>query len=456
MSATPASGKRRPLRRALLTVLTAAATAAAAAFFFLPAAQAQTPGFHVVGNDLVDANGNVFVMRGSTHPYEWYQGETEAIADMSALGANTVRVVLGSGQQWGPTPAASVEALIEECKANKVVCVLEVHDTTGYGDQYAPDAASLDQAVDYWESIKDVLIGEEEYILINLGNEAWGNDNVSGWEPATTAAVERMRQIGFEHTLVVDAPNWGQDWTHTMRDGDAAQNIFDADPLANTMFSVHMYSVYLDPQTAVDYFDAFEQKNLPLIVGEFGFDTPETIEAEAQERGIGWIAWSWSGNSGVEHDQVLDFDPNQLTTWGERVFHGENGIGATSERAGVFDGGTEPPTTDEPTTDEPSTPAEGDCSAEIEVVNDWGSGWQGNVHITAADTALDGWTLTWTWPGTQQVSSHWNADLTQSGATVTASDVGWNGDVAAGQTRNVFGFIGTGPSSEAEVSCAAA
>ncbi|MQM26348.1 cellulase family glycosylhydrolase [Glycomyces albidus] len=456
MSVTPAPGRRRPLLRALLTVLTAAATAVAAALFLLPAAQAQTPGFHVVGNDLVDANGNVFVMRGSTHPHEWYQGETEAIADMSALGANTVRVVLGSGQQWGPSPASAVEALIEECKANKVVCVLEVHDTTGYGDQYAPNAASLDQAVDYWESIKDVLMGEEEYILINIGNEAWGNDDVSGWEPATTAAVERMRRIGFEHTLVVDAPNWGQDWTNTMRDGDAAQNIFDADPLKNTVFSVHMYSVYSQPQTVVDYFDAFEAKNLPLIVGEFGFDTPETIEAEARERGIGWIAWSWSGNSSVDHDQVIGFDPNQMRPWGERVFHGPNGIGATSERATVFDDDTEPTTSDEPTTDEPTTAPEGDCSAEIEVVSDWGSGWQGNVHITADNGAVDGWTLTWTWPGSQRISSHWNAELTQTGATVTASDVGWNAAVAAGQTRNVFGFIGTGAGVEPQVTCSAA
>ena len=455
MTATPAPGRPRSLRRALLTVLTAATVAAAAAFF-LPSAQAQTPGFHVVGSDLVDANGNVFTMRGSTHPHEWYQGETEAIADMSALGANTVRVVLGSGQQWGPSPAAAVEGLIAECKANKVICVLEVHDTTGYGDQYAPNAASLDQAVDYWESIKDVLIGEEEYILINIGNEAWGNDNVSGWEPATTAAVERMRTIGFEHTLVVDAPNWGQDWTNTMRDGDAAQRIFDADELANTVFSVHMYSVYADPQTVAAYFDAFEQKNLPLIVGEFGADTPDAIEAEAQERGIGWIAWSWSGNSAPDHDQTVGFDPNQLTAWGERVFHGPNGIGETSQRASVFGGDTEPTTSDEPTTDEPTTPAEGDCAAEIEVVSDWGSGWQGSVHITASEAALDGWKLTWTWPGNQSVSSHWNADLTQSGATVTASDVGWNATVAAGQTREAFGFIGTGSSAGVEVACAAA
>ncbi|WP_342673012.1 cellulose binding domain-containing protein [Glycomyces arizonensis] len=92
----------------------------------------------------------------------------------------------------------------------------------------------------------------------------------------------------------------------------------------------------------------------------------------------------------------------------------------------------------------------------MKVVNDWGSGWQGNVTVTATGEALDGWTLEWTWPGDQAVTSHWNADLSITGSTVTAADVGWNGSVATGQTREVFGFIGTGTSASPEVTCTAA
>ncbi|MFG3341344.1 cellulase family glycosylhydrolase [Glycomyces sp. NPDC048151] len=455
MATTTLARQRRSLRRIALAAFTAAALAAAGLFALTPA-QAQPNGFHVVGSDLVDANGNVFIMRGSTHPYEWYRDRDQSISDMSDLGANTVRVVLGSGQQWGPTPAANVEAIIADCKANRVVCVLEVHDTTGYADTSAPNAASLDQAVDYWISIQDALEGEEAYVIVNIGNEPWGNANVAGWEPAMTAAVQRLRSAGFEHTLIADAPNWGQDWTNTMRDGQAAQRIFDADPLKNTVFSVHMYSVYAQPQTVIDYFDAFEAKGLPLIVGEFGEDTPTTIEAEAQARGIGWIAWSWSGNSGGSHDQVINFDPAQMRPWGERVFHGANGIGATAERASVFGDDPDPTTTEVPTSTEPTTAPAGDCSAVIVIVNDWGSGWQGNVRITADAAAVDGWTLRWTWSGATTVTSSWNAGLTQSGSTVTATDVGWNATVATGQTRDVFGFIGSSPAEAPEVTCSAA
>ncbi|WP_408612641.1 cellulose binding domain-containing protein [Glycomyces luteolus] len=90
------------------------------------------------------------------------------------------------------------------------------------------------------------------------------------------------------------------------------------------------------------------------------------------------------------------------------------------------------------------------------VVGDWGSGWQGRVDVTAGNAALSGWSLTWTWPGSQQVSSSWNVDWQQSGTAVTAGDVGWNGSVAAGQTREAFGFIASGPSAAPKVTCSSA
>ncbi|GAB4001154.1 hypothetical protein GCM10029992_35730 [Glycomyces albus] len=95
------------------------------------------------------------------------------------------------------------------------------------------------------------------------------------------------------------------------------------------------------------------------------------------------------------------------------------------------------------------------CTAEIDVVNDWGSGWQGNLLVTAGGESISGWTLTWTWSGGQTISSHWNADVTISGSNVTASDLGWNGAVQAGQTRDAWGFIGSGAAAAPAVTCTA-
>ncbi|WP_342670944.1 cellulase family glycosylhydrolase [Micromonospora inyonensis] len=107
-------------------------------------------GLHVENGTIVEANGQPFVMRGVNHPHVWYTGRTDSFADVKALGANTVRVVLGSGRRWGPSN--DVAQVISLCKENRLICVLEVHDTTGYGEEGA--AASLDEAVDYWISQK--------------------------------------------------------------------------------------------------------------------------------------------------------------------------------------------------------------------------------------------------------------------------------------------------------------
>ncbi|NUT54084.1 MAG: cellulase family glycosylhydrolase, partial [Saccharothrix sp.] len=128
-------------------------------------------GLHVSGTRIVEANGQPFVMRGVNHPHVWFTGRTDSFADVKRLGANTVRVVLGSGKRWGPsTDTAQVITL---CKQNRLICVLEVHDTTGYGEEGA--AASLDEAANYWISQKSALAGQENHVVINIGNEPIGN-----------------------------------------------------------------------------------------------------------------------------------------------------------------------------------------------------------------------------------------------------------------------------------------
>src|SRR5690606_11201431 len=150
---------------------------------------------------------------GVNHPHVWFTNRTSSFADIKAAGANTVRVVLGSGKRWGPS--TDVANVISLCKQNRLICVLEVHDTTGYGEESA--AASLDEAVDYWISQKSALVGEENYVVINIGNEPIGNVDAGQWIDATVAAIRKMRSNGFQHLLMVDAPNWGQDWENVMR-----------------------------------------------------------------------------------------------------------------------------------------------------------------------------------------------------------------------------------------------
>ncbi len=190
----------------------------------------------VSGRYLLSANGVNFIMRGINYPHTWFTEPEYAssFGHIKAKGANTVRVVLSSGhaQDWTENSASDVASVIELCKANKLICVLEVHDTTGYGE--VGDAISLAQAVEYWKKIKSALIGQEAYVVINIGNEPYGNppennpNATLAWVDATKNAILALRSAGFAHMLMVDAPNWGQDWRFEMRDN--AASVFAADP----------------------------------------------------------------------------------------------------------------------------------------------------------------------------------------------------------------------------------
>jgi mannan endo-1,4-beta-mannosidase len=320
-------------------------------------------GLRVSGTGIVEANGASFIMRGTSHAHVWYPSQTSSIANIKALGANTVRVVL-SGGRWGANGSSDVSNIIALCKASKLICVLENHDTTGYGEDAA--AYSLDTAANYWVGLKSVLQGQENYVVINIGNEPYGNTNVSGWTSATTGAIRKLRSNGIEHLLMVDAPNWGQDWSGTMRDN--AATVLAADTYRNTVFSVHMYGVYDTADEVTSYVSAFKSKNLALVVGEFGNNhsdgnpNEDAIMATAVAQGIGYLGWSWSGNgSGVEYlDQVTNFNPSQLTSWGTRLFNGSNGIKATAKEATVYSGviptATASPTATSPTASPTASP----------------------------------------------------------------------------------------------------
>ncbi|MER7003184.1 glycoside hydrolase family 5 protein [Dactylosporangium sp. NPDC000555] len=293
-------------------------------------------GLHVSGRDIVEANGNSFVMRGVSHGYAWHKDRSAAFADVKKLGANSLRVVLTAD-----VGAGEVADIISKCKQNRLICVLEYHDTTGYGDSGGGNS-TLDHAADYWVGLTDVLAGQENFVVVNIGNEPYGNTGASGWGGATSAAIRKLRTAGLRHLIMVDGPNWGQDWSGIMR-RDAA-SVFDSDPQRNTVFSVHMYGVYDTAAKVTDYYDAFQSIGLPLVVGEFGWKhsdggvAEDTIINEAQSRGIGYLGWSWSGNSGgVEYLDLADrFDPARLTSWGRRLFHGANGIAETSKEATVY------------------------------------------------------------------------------------------------------------------------
>jgi cellulase/cellobiase CelA1 len=115
---------------------------------------------------------------------------------------------------------------------------------------------------------------------------------------------------------------------------------------------------------------------------------------------------------------------------------------------------TTPPTA-VPTTTPPTKAPAGTCAATYSVVSQWGGGFQGEVTVrNASPSPSSGWGATFSFTGGQQISQAWNATVAQSGATVTARDLAWNGRLATGATAT-FGFLAswTGTNPPPAVTC---
>ena len=296
-------------------------------------------GFYVAGGRLIDPLGNDFVLRGINHPVAWFQRNALAWMDQIArTNANSVRIVWEAKQQ----SVRLVRNAIARAVDLGMVPMVELHDVTGSTDVNGP----AQMAQYYVDEMRDVLLEYEPFLLINIANE-WGAFQTTddAWVQAYRQAITVLRDAGINHTLVIDANNYGQRGSTLVSQG---AGLLEADPQHNLLFSTHMYEEYGDPQAILDVIRGAQLADLPLIVGEFGFQhgrnaapVPVPFDVmlqEAERVSIGYLPWSWTGNSAdVGYlDMTVNGSADRLTDWGNDIINGPNGICETSQPASIF------------------------------------------------------------------------------------------------------------------------
>ncbi|MFI5933181.1 PHB depolymerase family esterase [Actinoplanes sp. NPDC051494] len=107
---------------------------------------------------------------------------------------------------------------------------------------------------------------------------------------------------------------------------------------------------------------------------------------------------------------------------------------------------TPPPTTPPPTTPPPTTPPPDPGTATCKVgdtVNAWNTGLTSSITITnTGSTPISGWTLAFTLPQGQTITSGWNASYTPSAGAVKATNATYNAQLAPGASTGI-GFQAT-------------
>jgi mannan endo-1,4-beta-mannosidase len=305
----------------------------------------KTPGFTVSGTHLKDARGNDFIIRGIDSPNAWfYQQAYDSIPTLAATGANTIRVVWNCDSSNPNCSAARLDAVLAQIKKYKMIAIPEVHDVTGNTSESAiADMANFWSRSDY----KAVLAKYKDCCIVNIANE-WGDwfTKDATWRDAYQNGIRIMRNAGITNTLLVDADDWGQNPNCIINEG---RNVEAADKLKNTMFSIHMYGNFNDPNKIGSSLKAMQDNGLCVIVGEFGYDYNngnnnlgcqvdcDEIMAQCKARGIGYIPWSWTGNDQPNAwlDLVDSYGGN-FTWWGNHVVNSVNGIRATAKPCSIY------------------------------------------------------------------------------------------------------------------------
>jgi mannan endo-1,4-beta-mannosidase len=298
-------------------------------------------GFTVSGTKLLDANGNEFIIRGVNNPHSWYLSKSvESLDLIASYNVNCIRIVWQSDDE-----VKKLEKIIKSCIKLQMIPMVELHNATGNNA-----TGKLLELTAYYarNDVKEMLFKYKKYILINIANE-WGDYFMTGdqWKDDYKLAVDYLRKAGYETTLVIDAPNWGQKIEPIF---DYGKELLEFDPKHNLLFSIHMYGFWNDRQKVDTSLQKAYDLSLPLIVGEFGynFDNGNNnlkcmvdhtfVLSKCCQLGYGYIPWSWSGND--EKNAWLNItkpeDWKTLTWWGKEVLEGENGISKTSKKASIF------------------------------------------------------------------------------------------------------------------------
>jgi uncharacterized protein (DUF1800 family) len=79
------------------------------------------------------------------------------------------------------------------------------------------------------------------------------------------------------------------------------------------------------------------------------------------------------------------------------------------------------------------------CNITYRLTTQWNTGFQAEVTIMNNGPAINGWTVTWTFPANQTIYELWNGSYTQTGAAVTVRNASYNASIPTGG-RVSFGF----------------
>ena len=445
----------------LITLVLASAVGTLGKTSVARAARAATSvsGLHVSGNQILnDANQPVRplgVDRAGTEYMCDNSGDTtvldgpsdaNSVSAMASWNINTVRVPLNEDCWLGINgyPAAQYNAAqYQQAIVNYVnllnsfhlMVIIDLH-WSAPGNQQSnaqlpmPDA---DHASTFWTSVANTFKGNSS-VIFDLYNEPF-TSSWSCWLNGSSApSASPCNDVGFAvvgmQTLVNTVRATGAT-NVIMLGGLAYSNDLSGwlankpnDPLNNLAASFHLYNFNACSNSGCwDSQVAPVEAQVPVVTGELGENDCQhgfidTAMSWLDQHNIGYLGWAWNTYNCSSFPSLItsyDGTPTQF------------GLGLKNHLAALAGGGGPPP----------PPPPGGACQVSYVVQNQWPGGFTGNITITnTSTTAVNGWTLQFSFPGNQQVTQGWNGQFLQQGSQVTVQNASYNGMIAPGATAS--------------------
>ncbi|WP_297418930.1 cellulase family glycosylhydrolase [Clostridium sp.] len=258
-------------------------------------------------------------IRGANVPAIWYDSQSYSALDkIKSETFNTVRLV------WSTSGSASrLNDFLTKCDNLGLKPIVELHDATG-----GSTTDSLNTCVNYWVSSSVLTVMKNHpKAWMNIANE-WGPSNSTVWRDGYKSAINKIRTAGYTGTLVIDAGGWGQDSSDIL---NYASDVYNCNTNKNVIFSIHMYGSWNNDLDIDSFLSSCKSKGIPIIVGEFGYnynsgnnnlgckvDVAHLI-SYCKSNGIGFVAWSWSGNDSSNSWLDMTSSWGNYTWWGQYV-----------------------------------------------------------------------------------------------------------------------------------------
>ncbi|WP_028808358.1 cellulase family glycosylhydrolase [Streptomyces canus] len=496
----------RSLRRALCAVAAALLLPlGTAGLQTADAAEAAGAGYwHTSGRQILDASGqpvriagiNWFGFETSNHVVHglWSRDYKSMIDQMKSLGYNTIRIPFSddifkagtvpnsidfsSGKNadlQGKDSLGVLDRLVSYAGQDGLKVILDRHrpDSGGQSALWYTAAVPESTWIANLKALATRYKGQDTVVGIDLHNEphdpaCWGcGDTATDWRLAAQRAGNAVLSVNPELLIFVEGVQtfngvsgwWGGNLMgvaqYPVQLNVANRVVYSAHDYATSVAQQSWFSDPSFPANMPGIWDKywgyiFKQNIAPVWVGEFG----TTLQSAVDQKWLAalvsylrptstygadsfhWTFWSWNPNSG-DTGGILKDDWQSVDTV-------KDGYLASVKAPGFPSSGDPGGTT-------------AACTAAYTVSSDWGGGFNAEVKVTnSGSTALSSWKVTWTWPGSQKVTSMWNASYTQTGSTVTATNASHNGTVPVGGSAS-FGFGGApGGGGVPAVSCTAA